>query len=96
MSAEVAVLIVNYNAGDALAHCVESALSQCREVSVTVVDNASVDGSARRIQEIYGRQDKVTVIFNETNLGFSRAVNQAAEAVRDGPERQPADPEPGL
>ena len=87
MSAEVAVLIVNYNAGDALAHCVESALSQCREVSVTVVDNASTDGSARRIQELYGRLDKVTVIFNETNLGFSRAVNQAAEAVRDGPEK---------
>lgn len=86
MSAKVAVLIVNYNAGDALAHCVESVLSQGREISVTVVDNASVDGSAKRVCDLYDRLDNMSFIFNESNLGFSRAVNQAAEAVREDPE----------
>ena len=86
MQPGVATLIVNFNAGDALARCVESVLSQGCKVSVTVVDNASSDGSAQRLEELYGRSNAVAVIFNDRNTGFSRAVNQAAEAVRDGPE----------
>lgn len=86
MSHRVAVLIVNYNAGDALTRCVESVLSQGRAVQLVVVDNDSGDGSAKRVQDLFGRLDHVAVLFNEENTGFSRAVNQAAEAVRDGPE----------
>ena len=86
MQPGVATLIVNFNAGDALARCVESVLSQGCKVSVTVVDNASSDGSAKRLDELYGRSNAVEVICNDQNTGFSRAVNQAAEAVRDGPE----------
>jgi GT2 family glycosyltransferase len=81
-----AVLIVNYNAGDALARCVESVLSQGRGISVTVVDNASEDGSANRLRDLFGRLESLEVIFNESNRGFSAAVNQAANAVREGPE----------
>lgn len=82
----VAVLIVNYNAGEALARCVESVLSQAREVAVVVVDNASDDGSAETAGSLFGRLENVTVVFNEHNRGFSRAVNQAAAVVKDGPE----------
>lgn len=86
MSYRVAVLIVNYNAGDALMRCMESVLSQGREVRVAVVDNDSTDQSARRVKDLFGRLDHVKVLFNASNEGFSSAVNQAAEAVRDGPE----------
>ncbi len=86
MGSGVAVLIVNHNAGDALARCVESVLSQDREIRVTVVDNASEDGSADRLHDLFGRLENLVVEFNETNRGFSAAVNQAAEAVRDGLE----------
>jgi len=88
MTVGVAVLIVNYNAGDALARCIESVLSQGRDIRVVVVDNASVDGSASRVNDLFGRLDNVTLIFNETNRGFSRAVNQAAKTVREGSEQQ--------
>ena len=79
----VAVLIVNFNAGDALTRCVESVLSQGRGIRVVIVDNASTDNSARSVNELFGRLDNVSVVFNEENLGFSRAVNQAANSLQD-------------
>jgi GT2 family glycosyltransferase len=86
MRDRVAVLIVNYNAGDALLRCVESVLSQGRGLRVVVVDNRSSDGSAQNLQERYARREEVRVHFNDDNRGFAAAVNQAAGLVRDGPE----------
>ena len=86
IGARVAVLIVNYNAGDALTRCVESVLSQGRDVRLVVVDNASTDNSAQSVNELFGRVGNVNVLFNEENIGFSRAVNQAADFLRDGTE----------
>jgi GT2 family glycosyltransferase len=83
MSSRVAVLIVNYNAGDVLTRCVESVLSQAREANVIVIDNASADGSAKSLADLFGRMENVTVQFNTDNPGFSTAVNQAAEIVRE-------------
>ena len=74
----VAAVVVNFNAGDALARCVESVLAQGPGVRLVIVDNASTDGSADRVEELYGRRDDVTVLRNGDNPGFARAVNQAA------------------
>ncbi|MEJ2402147.1 MAG: glycosyltransferase family 2 protein [Xanthomonadales bacterium] len=74
----VAVVVVNFNAGDALARCVESVLAQGMAVRIVIVDNASADDSADRVAELYGRRDDVTVLRNAANIGFARAVNQAA------------------
>ena len=81
----VAVVVVNFNAGDALARCVESVFAQGLPVCVVIVDNASADGSAERVEELYGRRNDLRVLHNETNIGFARAVNQAASdpACRD-------------
>lgn len=43
---------------------------------VVLVDNASTDETASIVQKVPG----VTLLRNEANLGFSRAVNQAAAA----------------
>ena len=61
----VAVLVVNYNAGDALARCVESVLSQRLSLQVVVVDNASRDGSAERLRDLYGRRGDVHLLCND-------------------------------
>mgnify|MGYP000243526410 CR=1 FL=1 len=74
----VAAVVVNFNAGDALARCVESVLAQKLGVRLVVVDNASSDGSADRVGELYGRRDDVRVLRNDDNPGFARAVNQGA------------------
>lgn len=72
------VIIVNFNAGETLLACVEAVLAYPGQVSVTVVDNASLDGSVAALRERFGDQPRLEVHCNEENLGFARAVNQVA------------------
>lgn len=73
---DVAVVIVNFNAGEHLRTCVESAAADLAGVrsAIVVIDNASTDGSAETIAHSPG----ATLIRNESNRGFGAAVNQAA------------------
>lgn len=75
----LAVIIVNFNAGDALIRCVESVLAQKLAAPLIVIDNQSMDDSARRVENLFGRAGELTVVQNTENVGFSRAVNQAAK-----------------
>lgn len=74
----VAVVIVNFNAGDALARCVESVLAQKVAVRVVVVDNASADGSADGLEQLHGRRAELRLLRNARNEGFAPAVNRGA------------------
>jgi N-acetylglucosaminyl-diphospho-decaprenol L-rhamnosyltransferase len=78
--ADVAVVVVNYNAGEHLARCVSSVVqaSAGLTVDLLVVDNASHDGSARAAAE---RTPQVRLVENATNRGLSAAWNQGARAV---------------
>jgi GT2 family glycosyltransferase len=73
----IEVIIVNYNAGDALTRCVRSVLAQQLPVHITVVDNLSSDDSVAALQDTIGPADNLTVIANDENLGFAKAVNAA-------------------
>src|SRR5919197_5750121 len=79
MAARLHIVIVNWNTGDYLEQCLRSiALAECREVTisrVTVVDNASSDGSARGLGD---RSLPVDFVYNGRNIGFAAACNQAA------------------
>lgn len=72
--ADLDVVIVNYNAGEYLARCIQSLFAHGGDatVRVVVVDNASRDGSADGVPT---RTD-VRLIRNSTNRGFSAAINQ--------------------
>jgi len=76
---DLAVVVVNYNAGEHLARCVASVAAASGELSVDllVVDNASRDGSARSAA---ARTPLVRLIENPTNRGLSAAWNQGAAA----------------
>jgi len=74
----VETIIVNYNAGETLLRCVSALLKSHVPTRVTVVDNASSDGSAESVRSFYGRWAEVRVQSNESNLGFAPAVNLAA------------------
>ena len=67
-------VVVNYNAGRLLARCVEALISSTVRVEVIIVDNASFDNSVELLPA-----DKVTLIKNNENLGFSKAVNLGAQ-----------------
>jgi N-acetylglucosaminyl-diphospho-decaprenol L-rhamnosyltransferase len=76
MTAGVAIIIVNFNAGEHLRRCI-AALDRglvARDWHATVIDNASSDGSA----DLAAGHPRVRLIRNDTNRGFGAAVNQAA------------------
>jgi GT2 family glycosyltransferase len=80
---EIDVIVVNYNAGDALTRCVQSVLDQQAPVRITVVDNASGDGSIERLQRAINLPEVVRVRLNSKNLGFARAVNEVVGQLAD-------------
>lgn len=82
------VVIVNFNAGEMLAHCVSSVLNSKPSVELIVIDNDSQDGSIEYLEEhfpVIAAADlpnhdhdvaRIRVIRNHSNLGFAAAVNQ--------------------
>jgi N-acetylglucosaminyl-diphospho-decaprenol L-rhamnosyltransferase len=75
----VDIVIVNWNAGALLHDCVAAldASAMAPRLNVTVVDNASTDGSADNfpIADL-----RLSVIRNAENRGFAAACNQGAAA----------------
>jgi GT2 family glycosyltransferase len=81
LTINIAVIVVNWNAGELLRACVESILRQSYPARrVIVVDNASRDGS---IEFIEAGNLPVTVIRNNDNRGFAEANNQAVALAED-------------
>jgi len=74
----VETIIVNFNAGETLQQCVNALLKSKVQTSVTVIDNASSDGSAESLRSLSGKRQGLEILFNPTNLGFAPAVNIAA------------------
>jgi GT2 family glycosyltransferase len=77
MSASVHIVIVNWNTGEHLRRCLQSIFSAMhpafRLARVTVVDNASSDGSAVGVEQL---PLPLECIRNSRNLGFAAACNQ--------------------
>ncbi len=77
----VAVIIVNYNAGDYLEQCLQALNRQTLIPNrIVLVDNDSTDGSADSIE---ARHPRVDVIRPGRNLGFAAGNNLAVEQVDD-------------
>ena len=69
----LSIVLVNYKRGEDTIQCIESLWqSSYTDFDVIVVDNASEDGSAERIQE---RCQSVTVIRANANVGFAEGNN---------------------
>jgi N-acetylglucosaminyl-diphospho-decaprenol L-rhamnosyltransferase len=77
-SGSVEIVIVNWNTGPYLRDCLSSvaaARDGVRLTAVTVVDNASTDGSADDLDD-FGLP--LEVVRNRANVGFAAAVDQGA------------------
>lgn len=70
---DVSVIIVNYNTKDLTLQCINSVYEKTQGISfeVILVDNASTDGS----KEYFQKDNRITYIYSDENLGFGRANN---------------------
>lgn len=78
---DVSVCIANWNCRDLLRACLESLHDQPQGVllETIVVDNASTDGAADMVAREF---PEVLLVRNDSNAGFARANNQAAQLAR--------------
>ena len=72
---EVSIVIVSYNCKRYIIECLDSIFSHAGSINleIIVVDNASKDGTAKAIQEVF---PNVCLIKNNENRWFRPAVNQ--------------------
>ena len=73
----ISIIIVNYNGGALLHETVAAALSSSIPVEILISDNGSTDGSLNTVYQAFGKDHRVHIISNGSNLGFSRANNVA-------------------
>lgn len=71
---DLSIVIVSWNTRELLNQCLRSIKEGCGglKLELLVVDNASSDGTAEMVVQDF---PEVTLIRNETNLGFARANN---------------------
>ena len=71
----VSVTIVTYNSGRFIKRCLESVLAQRYPLKeIVIVDNASTDGTIDILEQF---EDRCQIYYNEENVGFAAAQNQA-------------------
>jgi GT2 family glycosyltransferase len=78
---DISVLIVNYNGAKFIQECLDSLFKSKTTASfeVIVVDNASIDNS---LEILDSYKNKITLISNKENTGFSYANNQAGKIAK--------------
>src|SRR5262245_33675030 len=77
-TADVSVVIVNYNSREMLGRTLETLYSsgQRSSMEVILIDNASRDGSAELVRQQF---PQVRLVVNRENAGLTRANNQGME-----------------
>ncbi|HCT54240.1 MAG TPA: glycosyl transferase, partial [Balneola sp.] len=77
---DISIIIVNYNVKEYLLnllHSIEKAKNDLK-VKIYVIDNASTDGSKEIVPTKF---PEIEYIYNENNVGFGKANNQAIKVV---------------
>lgn len=70
-------IVVNYNGEAHIEQCLQSILDQPEgDFKIIVIDNNSSDGSPALIESLVERTEKIKLIRNDENRGFTGAVNQ--------------------
>ena len=68
-------VILHYIAAEETEKCVESLLRLAGDKKIIIVDNASPNGSGKKLQEMYRDEAAVEVLLSHENLGFARGNN---------------------
>ena len=80
----VSILIITYNNWAYTRLCLESILQKTAypAYEIIIVDNASQDETLEYLKEFSAQHPEHTVIFNNKNVGFAAANNQASQVAK--------------
>lgn len=80
----VSIVVVTWNNLDLTKACVESVLADTSypNIELVIVDNASSDETPQYLQELDEREQRVRVILNDENTGFSKGNNIGLHACK--------------
>ena len=83
MKKNVSLLIVSYNVCQYIAHAIDSIVkSDFDDFEIIIIDNNSFDNTVPYLKERYGHLRQIKIIQNQENIGFGKAVNQAAKIAK--------------
>lgn len=83
-TAEVAVVIPNWNGANGLHRSVESVLEQTyADLLLIIVDNGSTDNSKEVIQQYASKDLRIHTIWNTSNLGYTGGMNPGLQYALD-------------
>ncbi|MCW4009512.1 MAG: glycosyltransferase family 2 protein [Candidatus Bathyarchaeota archaeon] len=72
----VSIIILNFNGQNYLYNCISSVLeSNYSNFEVILVDNASTDQSVALLENAFGKNQRLKIVRNSENLGFSAGNN---------------------
>lgn len=83
---QASIIIPSYEALDCLKLCVHAieAFTPAPNYELIIVDNASSKAVVDYLKELEASHDRLTLMLNEKNMGFSYAVNQGLAAAQAG------------
>ena len=77
---EVSVIIPTTNRKEGVLECIDSVFgSTFKNIEIIVIDNASTDGTQEAIKEIHKKENNLTVIRSEMNIGAGGGRNLGAK-----------------
>jgi glycosyltransferase involved in cell wall biosynthesis len=80
VSKKVSIIITNYNYGDYLEECVQSAISQSyKNIEVILIDDKSTEEKTESILEDISKKYGIKIIKNKENLGVCASRNIATK-----------------
>ena len=83
MKNTVSLLIVSYNVRQYIAHAIVAIIkSDLDDFEIIIIDNNSFDNTASYLKERYSHLRQIKIVQNQENIGFGKAINQAASLAK--------------
>ena len=80
----IAFIVLHYGKYETSLRCVENLLKKLEgNYHIIIVDNASPDGSGRKLKERFQEEEHVEVILLDHNMGFSGGMNEGYQIAKE-------------
>lgn len=73
----IAFVVLHYQVFEMTKKSIESILNleQDDEIAIVIVDNCSTNGSGQLLKQLYGNDNRITILINDKNVGFASGNN---------------------